>query len=93
MRDKNLLGRSRREMNRIRGKDISMIFQEPMTALNPVQRIYRQISEAILAHEKVSKTEAKARSIQLLKNGRRFRMRSVAPLPIRINCPEACVSA
>lgn len=63
----NLLGRSRREMNRIRGKDISMIFQEPMTALNPVQRIYRQISEAILAHEKVSKTEAKARSIQLLK--------------------------
>ena len=63
----NLLGRSRREMNRIRGKDISMIFQEPMTALNPVQRIYRQIFEAILAHEKVSKTEAKARSIQLLK--------------------------
>ena len=63
----NLLGRSRREMNRIRGKDISMIFQEPMTALNPVQRIYRQISEAILAHEKVSKAEAKARSIQLLK--------------------------
>ena len=63
----NLLGRSRREMNRIRGKDISMIFQEPMTDLNPVQRIYRQISEAILAHEKVSKTEAKARSIQLLK--------------------------
>lgn len=63
----NLLGRSSREMNRIRGKDISMIFQEPMTALNPVQRIYRQISEAILAHEKVSKTEAKARSIQLLK--------------------------
>ena len=63
----NLLGRPRREMNRIRGKDISMIFQEPMTALNPVQRIYRQISEAILAHEKVSKAEAKARSIQLLK--------------------------
>ena len=63
----NLLGRPRREMNRIRGKDISMIFQEPMTSLNPVQRIYRQISEAILAHEKVSKAEAKARSIQLLK--------------------------
>ena len=63
----NLLGRPRRAMNKIRGKDMSMIFQEPMTALNPVQRIYRQISEVILAHEKVSKAEAKARSIQLLK--------------------------
>jgi peptide/nickel transport system ATP-binding protein len=49
-----------------RGKRIAMIFQEPMTALNPVLSINYQISEQILAHEKVSKAECRDRSIELL---------------------------
>lgn len=54
-------------MNKIRGKDISMIFQDPMTALNPTISIGKQIMEAVLIHEKMSKSEAKNRSIELLK--------------------------
>lgn len=59
---------SEQEMNRIRGKDISMIFQEPMTSLNPVFTIGFQVSEAFLNHMKISKKEARIQSIQLLKS-------------------------
>jgi len=55
------------EMNKIRGKDISMIFQEPMTSLNPVFTIGSQIEEIILNHSNMSKAEAKNRAIELLK--------------------------
>lgn len=54
------------EMRRIRGNDISMIFQEPMTSLNPVYTIGEQISEAILIHQKVSQKEARQQSISML---------------------------
>jgi len=50
-KDQNLLALSMDKMRRIRGKDISMIFQEPMTSLNPVFTIGKQISEAIQLHE------------------------------------------
>ncbi|MFB3926721.1 MAG: ABC transporter ATP-binding protein [Syntrophales bacterium] len=63
----DLLSLSEREMRRIRGKDISMIFQEPMTALNPVIRIGEQIAEAIILHEKLSKKEAMRRAVEMLK--------------------------
>ncbi len=56
-----------KEIRRVRGGEISMIFQEPMTSLNPVLTIGFQISEAILSHMDVSKEEARARTIQLLK--------------------------
>ena len=55
------------QMAGVRGKRISMIFQEPMTSLNPVYKCGFQVSEMILQHEKVSKTEAKARVISLFK--------------------------
>ncbi len=55
-----------REMHKIRGKGISMIFQEPMTSLNPVLTIGDQITEAILLHEKVSKAEAKKRALHMI---------------------------
>lgn len=58
---------SEKSMNKIRGKDISMIFQDPMTALNPTISIGKQIMESVLIHEKMSKSEAKNRSIELLK--------------------------
>src|SRR3954451_10947025 len=56
-----------REMQSIRGRDISMIFQEPMTSLNPVFTVGAQIMEAIILHQHVSKAEARAKAIDLLR--------------------------
>jgi peptide/nickel transport system ATP-binding protein len=64
---KDLLHLSENEMHDIRGKRIAMIFQEPMTSLNPVFQCGFQVSEAILAHENVTEEEAKARVISLFK--------------------------
>lgn len=55
-----------KEMNGIRGKDISMIFQEPMTSLNPVFTIGFQIDEVLLNHQSITKKEARAKSVALL---------------------------
>ncbi|AJD90720.1 peptide ABC transporter ATP-binding protein [Jeotgalibacillus malaysiensis] len=65
---RNIENLSEREMNKIRGKDISMIFQEPMTALNPVFTIGYQIEEVLLNHEKIDKKEARKKSVALLKS-------------------------
>ena len=64
---KDILHLSENEMNDIRGKRIAMIFQEPMTSLNPVFQCGFQVTEAILAHEKVTEDEAQARVISLFK--------------------------
>ena len=63
---RDLLKLSWDEVRDIRGKEISMIFQEPMTSLNPVFTIGMQLEEAVLGHEKVSKEEARRRSIEML---------------------------
>jgi len=64
---RDLLGMSERELRAIRGKEIAMIFQDPMTAFNPVQTIGRQIAEAIRVHDgSVSRAAARDRSIRLL---------------------------
>jgi len=63
---RDLLRLSSREMRRIRGNAISMVFQDPMTSLNPVFTIGDQISEAIRTHESVSRREAWRRSVELL---------------------------
>lgn len=57
---------SDKEMQNIRGKKVSMIFQDPMTALNPVIPIGEQISEVIRLHEKVSKAEAERKAVEML---------------------------
>jgi oligopeptide/dipeptide ABC transporter ATP-binding protein len=62
----NLLNLTYEEMKKYRGKEIAMIFQEPMTSLNPVMRIRRQLNEAILEHEKVAKGEAFKRAVEML---------------------------
>ena len=54
------------EMRNIRGRQISMIFQDPMTSLHPFYRVGDQISEAILEHDDVSKKEASARAVEML---------------------------
>ena len=62
----SLLALSNEEMRRIRGNKISMIFQEPMTSLNPVYTIGNQISEALRLHQGLSKKDAHDRSIDML---------------------------
>lgn len=64
----NIENNSNDEMNKIRGKEISMIFQEPMTSLNPVFTIGFQIEEVMLNHHKISKKEARKKAIDLLKS-------------------------
>ncbi|HEX7663852.1 MAG TPA: ABC transporter ATP-binding protein [Polyangiaceae bacterium] len=63
---KNLATLSEKEMRSLRGNAISMIFQEPMTSLNPVYDVGSQIVEAIRLHQKKSRSEARARAIELL---------------------------
>ena len=63
---KDLFQASEKEMRAIRGNDISMIFQEPMTSLNPVYTVGSQIVEAIRLHRPLSRRAAKARAIELL---------------------------
>jgi peptide/nickel transport system ATP-binding protein/oligopeptide transport system ATP-binding protein len=63
---RDLIAASEEEMERVRGAGIAMIFQDPMTSLDPVYRIGDQIAEQIRAHEKVSKPQARDRAIALL---------------------------
>lgn len=64
---KNLLKMKEKQMQKVRGKDIAMIFQEPMTSLNPLYTCGSQIAEAILLHNKCSKQEAWERAVEILK--------------------------
>jgi len=66
--DQDLVKLSDEERRKMRGEKISMIFQEPMTSLNPVMKIGDQITESILQHEQISKQEAKNRAIEVLKS-------------------------
>jgi peptide/nickel transport system ATP-binding protein len=63
----NLIGMSQRRLRDIRGSDIAMIFQDPMTSLNPVHSIGKQLIEAIQLHQDVTKKAARTRSVELLK--------------------------
>ena len=63
---RDLLALPEREMRAVRGARISLIFQEPMTALNPVMRVGDQIAEALLVHDKATKSEGRARAVELL---------------------------
>lgn len=63
----DLLKKKEKEMLDVRGKEIAMVFQDPMSSLNPVYRIGNQIVESIRYHEKVSKSEARKRAVELLK--------------------------
>jgi peptide/nickel transport system ATP-binding protein len=64
---KDLLRMSSRQLRNIRGDDIAMIFQDPMTSLNPVKSIGAQLNEAVMLHRDVSKKQARARALELLK--------------------------
>jgi len=66
--NKSLLSLDKEEIRKVRGKDISIVFQEPLAALNPVITIGEQITEQILAHVKMSKEEAKERALALMRD-------------------------
>jgi len=63
---RDLIPLTDKEMTKVRGNEIAMIFQDPMTSLNPTMKVGRQITEVILQHKKVSKADAKKRAIELL---------------------------
>ncbi|MBD2861803.1 ABC transporter ATP-binding protein [Paenibacillus oceani] len=62
----DLLKKSEKEMQRIRGKDIGMIFQDPMTSLNPTMTIGRQIAEGLIKHQNMSAKAADSRAVEML---------------------------
>ena len=64
--DTDILAQTETQMKAIRGKEISMIFQEPMTALNPVFTVGRQLTEGLRLHKNMSKAQAEARALELL---------------------------
>ena len=64
--DRNITDLSEKEMNRLRGNEIAMIFQDPMTSLNPVLTIGTQIQESLFLHKKLTKQQARQRAIELL---------------------------
>lgn len=63
---RNLLSNTKRDWRKVRGNNIAMIFQEPMTALNPLLTIGLQITEQILAHQSIGKSEAKQKAVEML---------------------------
>ncbi|UFS94679.1 ABC transporter ATP-binding protein [Nocardia huaxiensis] len=66
LRGRELLGLGDKHMSTLRGSRVSMVFQDPLSALTPVYRIGDQIAEALLAHKKMSKAEAEAKAVELL---------------------------
>jgi peptide/nickel transport system ATP-binding protein len=68
MLGRDMLGASEKELLQIRGRDAAMIFQEPMTALNPTRRIGRQMLDVIIHHQRLSKAAARAKAIALLRD-------------------------
>ncbi len=65
--DKDIVNATEKEMMNIRGKDVSMIFQDPMTCLNPTMTVGKQLTEAIRHHQKLTKEEAHNEALRLLK--------------------------
>jgi peptide/nickel transport system ATP-binding protein len=79
-------------MRKVRGNDIAMIFQEPMTSLNPVLTVGRQLGETLRLHQRVGKQEADERAIEMLRLVG-ISEPSDALTNTRTSCPAACASA
>lgn len=65
---RDMLAAKEKDLLKVRGRDAAMIFQEPMTALNPTRRIGRQMTDVIIHHKHVSKSQARARAVELLRD-------------------------
>ena len=88
----DLIAASEDELRRVRGAEIAMIFQDPMTSLNPVQKIGDQIVEQIQEHEGLPDAEARERTIELLERVGIPRARERVRLATRSSSPAACAS-
>ena len=80
-------------MRAIRGSEIAMIFQEPMTSLNPVYRVGSQIQEAIQLHQTPDKKQSWEQAVDMLRPGRHAEPGADRDAPTRTSCPAACDSA
>ena len=80
-------------MRAVRGAEIALIFQEPMTALNPVFTIGDQIAETLLVHGRATRREAQAPRDRAARRRAHPERRSRASTTIRISCRAACASA
>ena len=99
----NLLTLSEREMQEIRGAQIGLVFQEPMTALNPVYTIGNQIEETLRIHGRATRANARQKAIELLTKRQRARARAPdrrvsapalrRPAAARADCPRARMPA
>ena len=89
----NLIHQSDRALRRIRGREIAMIFQDPMTSLNPVLTIGRQIREALETHFDMDRKEAEAKARRGSRPGRNPECRRLASATTRISSPAECGSA
>ncbi|MET0948302.1 MAG: ABC transporter ATP-binding protein [Pseudomonas sp.] len=65
---RDMLAAREKELLKVRGRDVAMIFQEPMTALNPTRRIGRQMTDVIIHHQRLSKDQARSKAIALLRD-------------------------
>ena len=86
-----LLGASRSDLRKIRGRQISFVFQEPMTSLNPVFRIGRQIDEVVQEHMNVSK-RGRGRGRWSSSTSSTFRIRAAGSTSTRTSSPAGCAS-
>ena len=84
--------RGEKELRAVRGNDITMIFQEPMTSLNPLHTIEQQIGEILALHQGMRRAAARARTLELL-NEVGIREPESGSAPIRTSCPAASASA
>ena len=89
----DLLQKSERQMRGVRGRDIAMIFQEPMTALNPLYTVGNQIGEVLELHEGLRKNAARGRAIELLHAHRHSRSGEEGRRVSRISSRAASASA
>ena len=81
------------ELRKIRGNEIAMIFQDPLSSLHPFYKVGAQLIEAVQTHRKVSKARRRARAVELLERWSDPRLRSGASTSSRTSSPAACASA
>ena len=81
------------ELRRIRGRRIGVIFQDPLTSLNPLYTIGQQLEETILTHLPLNRAQARERALSLLRRGRHSRAGGALRTAIRTISPAACASA